>query len=91
MLSHTGRDQVRRVRRGGGGWLNSDPWVPGSTPRRLACHRDLPSDALYGSDQPPDAIIQPLKGIKARAGWSPRWPAAWRASLRRCIGRTGSS
>jgi hypothetical protein len=32
MLSHTGCDQGRRVRGGGGGWLNSDPWVLGSTP-----------------------------------------------------------
>jgi hypothetical protein len=34
MLPHTGCEQGGRVRGGGGGWLNSDPWVLGSTPRR---------------------------------------------------------
>ncbi len=36
-----------------------NPWIPGSAPRRPACHCGLSSDARYVSDQPPLVLDHP--------------------------------
>jgi hypothetical protein len=84
MLSHTGRDQGRRVRRGGGGWLNSDPWAYKAQRRgwvdRLDDRRstlDILRDkrmprAVCGRGVVAAASASALASVKKSRTW--RWP-----------------